>query len=88
MWKLALLAGSVLSFAATDAFAVSRAVKKACREDYFAYCAQHQVGTLGLRSCMKRNRYKLSDRCTNALLQSGEVANERRRDKKFLAKPN
>ena len=32
MWKLALLAGSVLSFAATDALAVSRSVRKACRE--------------------------------------------------------
>jgi hypothetical protein len=88
MWKFAILAGSILSFLSTDAFAVSRTVRKACREDYFAFCAQHEVGSSALRSCMKKNRYKLSDRCTNALLESGEVARERKRDKKFMAKPN
>jgi hypothetical protein len=88
MWKFAVLAGSILSFLSTDALAVSRAVRKACRSDYLSYCAQHEVGSSALRSCMKSNRYKLSDGCTNALLASGEVARERKRDKKFLAKPN
>jgi hypothetical protein len=88
MWKFAVLAGSILSFLSTDVFAVSRTVRKACREDYFSFCNQHEVGSSALRSCMKKNRYKLSDGCTNALLASGEVAKERKRDKKFLAKPN
>ena len=88
MWKFAILAGSILSFLSTDALAVSRAVRKACRSDYLSFCAQHEVGSSALRSCMKRNRYKLSDGCTNALLESGEVAKERKRDKKFMAKPN
>lgn len=88
MWKLAVLAGALGSFAATDALAVSRVVRKACRQDYFAFCSQHKVGSSGLRTCMKKNRYKLSDGCTNALLESGEVAKERKRDRKFMAKPN
>ena len=73
MWKLAVLAGAIVSFAATDALAVSRAVRKACRADYLSFCSQHEVGSSALRGCMKKNRYKLSDGCTNALLESGEV---------------
>jgi hypothetical protein len=58
---------------ATDAMAVSKRVKDACRSDYRAYCSAHEVGSEALRSCMRSVKHKLSKRCRNALVESGEA---------------
>ena len=58
----------------SQAFAVSGAVKAACMSDYFAYCSQHEVGSPGLRSCMRAAGPKLSSRCIGALVAAGEVS--------------
>ena len=55
-------------------FAVSDAVTHACRNDYFAYCSAHTVGSEGLRQCMRANGPALSLRCVYALIKSGDVS--------------
>lgn len=58
----------------SGAFAVSSAVRVACMSDYFAYCSRHEVGSSGLRQCMRSAGSKLSKRCINALVSAGEVS--------------
>nr|MCU0731777.1 hypothetical protein [Hyphomonas sp.] len=58
----------------TEAGAVSARVKVACASDYFAYCKAHAVGSPGVRQCMRAAGPKLSKRCINALVASGEVS--------------
>lgn len=71
----AVLAALALSGAyAGQANAVSLSVKLACASDYYAYCSQHGVGTPGVRSCMRANGPRLSNRCVNALIGAGEVS--------------
>ena len=71
-------AGAVLIAAAiipvSAAYATSSAVKIACMSDYFAYCSSHEVGSSGLRQCMRSVGSKLSKRCVNALVAAGEVS--------------
>ena len=75
------------AIAASSAFAgqanaVSLGVKLACASDYYSYCSQHGVGSPAVRSCMRANGAKLSNRCVNALIGAGEVSRgevERRR---------
>ena len=55
------------------ASAVSDAVTAACKNDYFAYCSAHAVGSDGLRQCMRANGTSLSLRCVYALIKAGEV---------------
>ena len=55
------------------AAAVNQAVTNACRNDYFAYCSAHAVGSEGLRRCMRANGTSLSLRCVYALIRAGEV---------------
>ncbi len=62
------------AFAVTEAGAVSARVKVACASDYFAYCKAHAVGSPGVRQCMRAAGPKLSKRCINALVASGEVS--------------
>lgn len=54
--------------------AVSPSVKSACKNDYFAHCSAHAVGTPGLRKCMRTIGKRLSSRCVKALIKSGEVS--------------
>jgi hypothetical protein len=58
---------------AGPASAVSEAVTSACRDDYFAYCSAHAVGSEGLRQCMRTNGASLSLGCVYALIKAGEV---------------
>ncbi len=62
------------AFTVTEAGAVSARVKVACASDYFAYCRAHAVGSPGVRQCMRAAGPKLSKRCINALVASGEVS--------------
>ena len=55
-------------------FAVSESVTHACKNDYFAYCSAHTVGSEGLRQCMRANGPALSLRCVYALIKSGDVS--------------
>lgn len=57
----------------SDAYAVSSAVRMACRGDYTAYCAMHAIGSKEVRVCMRINRQRLSPRCRHALATSGEA---------------
>jgi adenylate kinase len=56
-----------------NAFAVSEAVKVACKPDYIAYCNHMVVGSPELRACMKTNALKLSKPCLQALVDNKEV---------------
>jgi hypothetical protein len=67
------LAVASLFAVASQAEAVSTAVKTACRADYYAHCSGIVVGSQELRSCMRANSMKLSKRCLQALVENREV---------------
>ena len=70
-----LLVGVLSALAATPAAAaVTDYVKTACRDDYYAYCGDHAVGSASLRMCMRRAQFKLSRPCLRALRTSGEAS--------------
>lgn len=67
----------VLVLFAGDAHAlITQRIKTACRNDYFAHCSQHAVGSSSLRSCMRRSQDLLSKTCLKALVDDGEVSKE------------
>ena len=66
-----------LVLCAGDAHAlITQRIKTACRNDYFAHCGQHSVGSSSLRSCMRRSQDLLSKTCLKALVDDGEVSKE------------
>ena len=65
---------AVLALSASQATAVSEAVTNACKNDYFAYCSAHAVGSEGLRQCMRATGPALSLRCVYALIKAGDVS--------------
>jgi hypothetical protein len=65
---------STIGFHASQASASSLAVQLACASDYYAYCSKHDPDGPGVRSCMRANGNKLSQRCINALVAAGEVS--------------
>lgn len=69
----ALLVGAA-TLSATEAGAVSGAVKAACLGDYLSYCSAHGVDTPQLRRCMSAAGPKLSRGCISALIRAGEVS--------------
>jgi adenylate kinase len=77
MKKATILAAIVLAFSVNQAFAVSRAVKIACRADYFAHCSMHAVGSPELRQCMRAVGPNLSRPCIAALIAAGEVGEKK-----------
>jgi hypothetical protein len=76
MRKALLLASLFVTASATNGFAVSEAVKKACDSDYAAYCSAHKVGSSELKSCMRAHRKMLTDACVKALGKSDEVSQQ------------
>lgn len=62
------------------AYAVSDQVRTSCREDYYAHCPNHAVGSANLRQCMKIAGPKLSSACIKALVASGEISKAEVRD--------
>jgi hypothetical protein len=68
---LSIVGLSALTFSAADAGEVPKAVKRACRGDYFAYCSMHRVGSPELRQCMRDNGKRLSRGCVDALVAAG-----------------
>jgi hypothetical protein len=73
MLKLNAAAIAALLALSGNAFAVSEAVKIACKADYIAYCNTMVVGSPQLRACMKANALKLSKPCRQALVDNKEV---------------
>jgi hypothetical protein len=71
--KATLLAVVALAFSVTQASAVSLAVKLACKEDYFAHCSMHAVGSPGVRKCMRNVGPRLSQGCIGALRDAGMI---------------
>jgi hypothetical protein len=69
------LAGTIVlaSGAYQAADAVSERVKTACRNDYYAHCGDHAVGSDSLRFCMRRAQDSLSKPCLKELVAAGEV---------------
>ena len=53
---------------------VSEKVRKICRDDYFAHCNGHEVGSEALRECMRKAGDKLSPSCVDALVEAGEIS--------------
>lgn len=70
----AAIAALMITVGASQAHAVSAAVKFACMSDYFSYCSAHPVGSQALRACMSENGHRLSKRCVTALIDAGEVS--------------
>lgn len=71
VYAAAIAAATLLS--AGNAYAVSDAVKEACKGDYHTFCDKMEVGSEELRSCMKTNATKLSKDCLKALVDNKEV---------------
>lgn len=67
------LAFAAVALAAGSAGAVSDRVKNSCSNDYFKFCPSHAVGSSSLRQCMRQVGSKLSPRCIDALVASGEI---------------
>lgn len=78
--KPAAMASLTLAVTATAAWAVSDQVRTSCREDYFAHCPNHAVGSDNLRRCMKTAGPKLSSSCIKALVAAGEISNAEVKD--------
>jgi hypothetical protein len=84
--KAAIFAFVLVAFNVSNAYAVSLAVKIACRDDYFAHCSMHAVGSPGLRKCMRDVGPRLSQGCISALVDAGEVKGSKLR-KHYAQKP-
>lgn len=61
------------ALAPMPAAAVTDDVRLACGGDYHAYCAQFAIGSTEVRTCMRTNRHRLTDRCRHALATSGDA---------------
>jgi hypothetical protein len=75
-----LFASIVLTFSvgsATAQHAYSKAVQKACANDYHRHCPQYGIETEALRLCMDKAGQALSKTCVNALVGAGEVSKAR-----------
>jgi hypothetical protein len=69
----------VLTFSAGSATAqhtYSKAVQKACANDYRGHCGQYGIETDALRLCMDKAGHSLSKTCIDALVAAGEVSKE------------
>jgi hypothetical protein len=59
---------------ASEAGAVSAAVRHACAGDYFAHCSSSAPDSAETRKCMRVVGYQLSKGCISALVAAGEVS--------------
>lgn len=69
-----LLALSLAPLSVSSAGAASMRVTMACASDYFAYCSKHDPDSPAVRACFRSNGMKLSKKCVDALVSSGEVS--------------
>jgi hypothetical protein len=61
---------------ATAQHTYSKAVQKACANDYHSHCGQYGIETEALRLCMDKAGHSLSKTCIDALVDAGEVSKE------------
>lgn len=54
----------------------SKAVQKACANDYKSHCGQYGIETDALRLCMDRAGQRLTKTCIDALVAAGEVSKQ------------
>jgi hypothetical protein len=54
----------------------SKAVQKACAQDYKTHCGQYGIETDALRLCMDRAGQRLTKTCVDALVAAGEVSRQ------------
>ena len=52
----------------------SKAVQKACANDYHKHCGDYGIETEALRLCMDKAGHGLSKTCVDALVDAGEVS--------------
>lgn len=71
--KLAGLTAMIAVGSVSNAFAVDKAIKKACTGDYESYCSQYSPGSTQVSRCFESNRKNLSKGCIRALVDAGEV---------------
>jgi hypothetical protein len=76
--RLALALGTA-ALCASSAMAASARVERACKNDYLQFCPSYEVGSAGLRSCMRQAGKRLSPRCIDALRDSGDIPRNKRR---------
>lgn len=79
MYSRLLTATIALAFstgAAPAQHTYSKAVQKACANDYKQYCGQYGIESEALRLCMDRAGRKLTTTCVNALVADGEISKE------------
>jgi hypothetical protein len=72
-----LLASLVLMVSVGSAMAqhtYSKAVQKACANDYHSHCGEYGIETDALRFCMDKAGQALSKTCVDALVDAGEVS--------------
>src|SRR6266511_2118155 len=74
-----LIASVVLAFSvgmatAQNAHIYSKAVQKACANDYHKHCVEYGIETEALRLCMDKAGHGLSKTCVDALVDAGEVS--------------
>jgi len=71
-----LLASILLAFSVGSAtqHTYSKAVQKACANDYHRHCPQYGIETEALRLCMDKAGQALSRTCVDALVDAGEVS--------------
>jgi hypothetical protein len=75
-----LIAAIVLAFVGTataqNTHTYSKAVHKACANDYHKHCGQYGIETEALRLCMDKTGDGLSKTCVDALVDAGDVSKE------------
>ena len=76
---IAALAIVMAAVSATDAFAFSMRVRRACGFDYQDFCSQHDPNGSAVRRCFEANRSSLSKDCVSALVDAGLVPAKYRR---------
>lgn len=78
-WAVVALAVPLVCGGTTFAAQPSKKVKSACASDYKRLCPNYKVGTPQLRACMESYQSDISQRCIDALVDSGEVDGRRAR---------
>ena len=68
------LVGLVALMTADGAVAYSARVKSACRSDFYKFCPSYKVDSPQLRACMRAAGGNISNRCIDALADSGEIS--------------
>ena len=73
----ALVTAGIIALSASNAFAVSSSVKRACIGDYLSYCSGYAPTGTGVRKCFRQNASKISKTCVKALVNAGYVSAKR-----------